>query len=44
MVGWFENNKIQRALKKAIVAYSEILRRTSLYGTDKSREGSRQNN
>jgi len=31
-------------LKKAIVAYSEILWRTSLCGTDKSREGSRQNN
>jgi len=43
MVGWFENKKIQRTLKKETAAYSEILPRISLYGTDKSHEGSRQN-
>jgi hypothetical protein len=43
MVGWFKNDKIQRTLKKAIVDYSEIPPRISLYGTDKSHEGSMQN-
>jgi hypothetical protein len=42
MVGWFENNKMRRTLKKATAAYSDILPRTSLYETDKSHDGSRQ--